>query len=253
MRTVRTHLSYANVMASVAVFIALGGTSYAAIKVTGKNVKDSSLTGRDIRNSSLTGSDVRDRSLLSRDFRDGQLPAGPPGAQGAQGAPGRDGADGQTGPVGPTFARSTFTPGTACNPPDINSPTIPDDESVRVDCATLTVTLPTAGRLLLRGETDWLADDNGAAANCNLKLDGTALPETTGPGQTDGTHQNSDFAVRMGHTGLTAVTPPVAAGEHTVRFGCADTYGGGGLGVHSQAPGWVGWNSSLTLLLVGSG
>ena len=30
----RSHLSYANVMATVAVFIALGGTSYAAITIT---------------------------------------------------------------------------------------------------------------------------------------------------------------------------------------------------------------------------
>jgi hypothetical protein len=59
----RTRLTYANVMATIAVLIALGGSSYAAITVTGKNVKDSSLTGKDIRNSSLTTSDVKNRSL----------------------------------------------------------------------------------------------------------------------------------------------------------------------------------------------
>ena len=37
----RSHTTYANVMATFAVFVALGGSSYAAIKVTGKNVKDS--------------------------------------------------------------------------------------------------------------------------------------------------------------------------------------------------------------------
>lgn len=247
--TIRSRMSYANVMATIAVFIALGGSSYAAIKVTGKNVKDSSLTGRDVKNSSLTGSDVKDRSLLSKDFKEGQLPAGPAGAPGA---PGRDGVDGQTGPVGPTFARSTFVPGVACDPPDISSPTEPSDASIRVDCATLTVTLPTAGRLFIRGETDWLADADGAAANCNLKLDGTALPETTGPGQTDGTHQNAGFAVRMAHTGLSTVTSSVSAGEHTVKFGCADNLGYNA-GYVSQSPGWVGWNASLTLVLVDSG
>jgi hypothetical protein len=40
-------------------FLALGGGSYAAISVTGKNVKNSSLTGRDVKNNSLTGSDVK--------------------------------------------------------------------------------------------------------------------------------------------------------------------------------------------------
>ena len=42
-------LTYANMMATVAVFIALGGSSYAAFTVTGKNVKNSSLTGKDVR------------------------------------------------------------------------------------------------------------------------------------------------------------------------------------------------------------
>jgi hypothetical protein len=82
---VRSCLSYANVMATVAVFIALGGSSYAALKVTGKQVKDSSLTGADIRNSSLTGSDVKDRSLRAVDFKSGQLPRGPKGDPGPKG------------------------------------------------------------------------------------------------------------------------------------------------------------------------
>ena len=52
-------LSYANVMATVAVFIALGGSSYAAVKVTGKHVKNETLTGADVKNNSLSGTDIR--------------------------------------------------------------------------------------------------------------------------------------------------------------------------------------------------
>jgi hypothetical protein len=69
-------------MATIAVFIALGGSSYAAIVITGRNVKNSSLTGRDIKNSSLTTSDVKNRSLRAVDFKSGQLPAGPQGPKG---------------------------------------------------------------------------------------------------------------------------------------------------------------------------
>ena len=78
----RNRLTFANVVSVLALFVALGGSSYAAIKVTGKNVKDSSLTGKDIKNSSLTSSDVKNRSLLSKDFKTGQLPAGPRGPGG---------------------------------------------------------------------------------------------------------------------------------------------------------------------------
>ena len=81
------------VVALVALFVALGGSSYAALTVTGKNVKNSSLTGKDVRNNSLTGKDVKnlasgdvkDRSLLAKDFKSGQLPAGAQGIQGPAG------------------------------------------------------------------------------------------------------------------------------------------------------------------------
>ena len=40
----RGKLTYANVMSTVAVFVALGGSSYAALTITGRDVKNSSLT-----------------------------------------------------------------------------------------------------------------------------------------------------------------------------------------------------------------
>jgi hypothetical protein len=86
----RPQLTFANVVSIIALFVALGGSSYAAIRVSGKNVKNSSLTGSDVKNNSLTGrdvarlgsGDVRDFSLLAKDFKRGQLPAGPQGPRG---------------------------------------------------------------------------------------------------------------------------------------------------------------------------
>lgn len=96
----RIRLSYANVVASLALFAALGGSSYAAISITGKQVRDGSLGGRDVRDRSLTGKDVRDRSLLAQDFKQGQLPAGPQGPKGDPGAPGTAGPKGDPGSPG---------------------------------------------------------------------------------------------------------------------------------------------------------
>lgn len=98
----RSNLSYANVMATIAVFIALGGSSYAAITVTGKNVKDSSLTGKDLKNGSITGIDLAEsvgtegpQGLVGVPGIQG-LP-GIPGPAGLQGVPGADGAPGGQG------------------------------------------------------------------------------------------------------------------------------------------------------------
>jgi hypothetical protein len=116
MRSVRARLTYANVMATVAVFVALGGSSYAALTVTGKNVKDSSLTGRDVKNGSLTTSDVKNSSLLATDFKSGQLPKGAQGASGSPGAPGSPGSPGAPGAPGSAVAYAYVTVGGAVDP-----------------------------------------------------------------------------------------------------------------------------------------
>jgi hypothetical protein len=63
----RSRLTYANAMATIAVFIALGGSSYAALRITGQNVPKDALTGADIKG--LTGKDVRDNSLTGKDVK----------------------------------------------------------------------------------------------------------------------------------------------------------------------------------------
>lgn len=79
-------------VALVALAVSLGGTSYAAVKITSKDVKNNtltsldvrtnSLTGQDVRNNSLTSADIRDRSLRAKDFKLGQLPKGDTGPAG---------------------------------------------------------------------------------------------------------------------------------------------------------------------------
>ena len=90
-------LTYSNVMASAAVFIALGGCSYAAMKITGDDVRNGSLSGKDIRNGSLGSGDVRDGSLRAADLRPGVLKAGPEGPKGDKGDQGPKGDPGDGG------------------------------------------------------------------------------------------------------------------------------------------------------------
>jgi hypothetical protein len=65
MHTLRSLLTYSNVMATVAVFIALGGTSYAVAtnSISSRQVKNNSIRGVDIRDDSVTGKDIRESSL----------------------------------------------------------------------------------------------------------------------------------------------------------------------------------------------
>ncbi len=76
----------ATIISVLALVVATGGTSYAALSITGKDVVDQSLSGKDIENQTLTGKDVKNASLRGKDFAPGQLPAGPQGPQGPAGA-----------------------------------------------------------------------------------------------------------------------------------------------------------------------
>jgi hypothetical protein len=93
---------YANVTATLALFVALGGTSYAAATIssadvqngslTSADIKNESLKSRDVDNGSLTGGDLKNGSLRAADFKSGDLPAGPQGVPGPQGIQGPAGA-----------------------------------------------------------------------------------------------------------------------------------------------------------------
>lgn len=60
---IRCQLSYANVMATMAVFIALGGSSYAALTITGRDIKNGSLTGEDLKRNTLGGARIKESRL----------------------------------------------------------------------------------------------------------------------------------------------------------------------------------------------
>jgi hypothetical protein len=95
-RSIRHRLSYANVMATIAVFIALGGSSYAVTRnsVGASELRTNSVGKSEIRRNAVGSSEIdnraiglRDVSLSARRSLRGQV--GPPGPQ---------------GPAGPTFA-----------------------------------------------------------------------------------------------------------------------------------------------------
>ncbi len=62
-QALRRRLTYANAMATLALFIALGGSSYAALSITGRNVENGSLTYKDLRRDTLGGSRINESRL----------------------------------------------------------------------------------------------------------------------------------------------------------------------------------------------
>ena len=87
--------SPALVVSVIALSVALGGTSYAAIVLPANSVGT-----KQIKKNAVTTAKVKDGSLLRADFGAGQLPPGATGATGATGPKGDTGATGATGPKG---------------------------------------------------------------------------------------------------------------------------------------------------------
>jgi hypothetical protein len=58
-------LSYANVMSTLAVFIALGGSSYALTRIDGKQVKNRSISGKKLKRNTLGGVTIKESRLAT--------------------------------------------------------------------------------------------------------------------------------------------------------------------------------------------
>jgi hypothetical protein len=95
-------------LATLALFVALGGTGYAASaarnSVKSSSVKNGAIKSVDVHNDSLTGADVLESSL--------KLPAGPTGPQGARGVTGVQGPLGLTGAAGTAGQQASTVFGT---------------------------------------------------------------------------------------------------------------------------------------------
>jgi hypothetical protein len=86
-----------NLVAYLALFLALGGTSAYAAGALPK----ASVGAKQLKKNAVTSPKVRDGSLRAQDFAPGQLPRGEQGPQGERGAIGPQGERGPEGPEGP--------------------------------------------------------------------------------------------------------------------------------------------------------
>ena len=65
--------SHATIVAYLALFAALGGSSYAAIKVGSKQITNNSVRSADLRNNDIRGRDVRNNTLTGADISERRL------------------------------------------------------------------------------------------------------------------------------------------------------------------------------------
>ncbi|MDQ2622192.1 MAG: collagen-like protein [Actinomycetota bacterium] len=103
----RFRITPATVLAGLALFVALGGTSIAASGlINGKKIKPGTVTAKQIKNKTITTSKLSPKTFT--DLRGATGPAGAPGAKGDPGVPGSNGATGPTGATGPAAISAAY-------------------------------------------------------------------------------------------------------------------------------------------------
>ncbi|HEX2105656.1 MAG TPA: hypothetical protein VHF51_18530 [Solirubrobacteraceae bacterium] len=105
LRQLRSRLTYANVMASVAVFLSLSGGAYALTiprnSVGTRQLREKAVTRAKLATGAVASTQVRDGTLRAKDFRRSDLPRGRTGERGPRGATGLRGSTGARGATGP--------------------------------------------------------------------------------------------------------------------------------------------------------
>src|SRR5205823_2994448 len=129
----RTMLKYvrSNAVSFLALFVALGGTSYAALTLPSNSVGT-----KQLRRGAVTAEKVRTQSLLAQDFKAGQLPRGRTGPRGQQGVQGVQGVAGTARAYALVDSNGSFVAGI----PHPGFSAVTQDSSAGFFCLT-----PTAG------------------------------------------------------------------------------------------------------------
>ncbi len=234
-------------VALLALFAALGGTSYAVSRIDGRRLKPGSVSGAKLRRNTLGGREIREARLgkvpaaIRSDSAIRATTADRAATSGlADRATSADTAVALSDPAAAllTIARSAADPDARCHPDDtVDKPFL--------DCASLTMTLPRAGRVLLVG-TGGVGNASPTppfSAGCRLEADDA---EVTGSlaygGQDFDTTPGMHFADTPFGIATTAVTNVLAGGPNTFAFACRQT-----------DPDAVVADAKISALMVGAG
>lgn len=254
--SLRRHLTSSNVIALLALFIAIGGGAYAAQQakknsVTSKSIKNGSVVSADVKDGALSGTDVEDASLLGGDVADGSLKGQDLEDGSVAGATIADGSV-KSADVGDGSLTGTDVADGSLTGSDIQAGSIADATSgqtvkTTTDCVSNTTAAATclSTPVQLGRPSRILAMADGTAAgvgladdpniSCGLFVDGSEFStEVT----------SSDEFPYVGAMSVTAVTQPLTAGTKTIDLRCHKN----GSADNSQIV-----DPSLTTVVLGSG
>jgi hypothetical protein len=231
-----------NAVAYSALFIALGGTSYAAASLPRNSVgstqlKNNAVTSAKVKNGSLETSDMTRAAIASMRGNTGPAgPAGPPGSTGPQGAAGAQGPKGDKGDAGaPALTFTGWSRGTVTGAMPADG-VVTDLARSNGGSGSGAITLPVQSRIYVDGSVD-LANTSTtepSRASCTARTSGdgaTTLLFDAGPSVIADLHQADGDTTGDGiHYVSLSVTGSqlLDAGTYNIGIGCSKTNAGSG-------------------------
>jgi hypothetical protein len=187
---IRRHVNYANVTATVALFVALGGSAYAVSKVNSQDIANDSVKSIDLKNrKAVKGGDVKGNALTGKQISETTLNA-------------------------KRFAPVAGDETVDCNPSSTNAFT---------NCVTTTLRLTERSIVLAIATGNQESVGGPARAICDVRIDGDPQPLAAQPGEE--TSDNSSGTATNGFARTLVTSGPLAPGRHKVALACKEFTG----------------------------
>jgi hypothetical protein len=203
------------IVASLALVIAVGGTSYAASQVTSANIKNNTIKSADIKNNSVASTDIKNSSVAGKDIKNNSLTGDDVNESTLGTVPKASNADSATQVLN-AGALSGFGPTSLVRTArDAIDGSAVGGTTAPTDAAVANVAAPTAGYLTIRAGSDvYNPSADSDEAVCWIELDGTEIGASERVIDLDGASGNVNHEENCS----TNATVPVSPGVHNVTY-----------------------------------
>lgn len=186
---IRRDLSYANVTATLALFIALGGGAYAINKVSSHEIANGTIKSIDLKDrKAVRAADVKRNSLTGKQIRERTLDAG-------------------------SFASMVGDEAGDCDPAS----------SRLIKCVTARLRLAERSRILVIATAGQDSVGGPSNAHCEVRVDNEPEPVSVNPGEE--ASDNTSGAATNGFARTVVSRDSVARGQHEVSLACRELSG----------------------------
>jgi hypothetical protein len=204
----------------VALFVALGGVSYAAATIGSAEIKNNSVRSKDVKNGDLRGKDLKANTIGGSRVLESSLGKVPSAAKadtaGSAGTAGSattaSNADALSGVGLNDLVRGNDSYDALCNPTN----------ATFIDCTGATITLPRTSKVMIQTSGEWYASATPSRGTCVLQQNEVTISDAFQLGELT---NNTDSTHEAAMPSFLDVRGPLPAGNYRFEVSCNEPEG----------------------------